>query len=246
MSIKFIDWAFRLDGLNPTKKVILIALADNADDDGKCWPSMSRLCKKTGISTKSTVRKNIKELAELGYISIENRTRINGSLTSNMYTLGGGSKNDLGVEINPRVGSEMGVGVGSDLGVLYEPPSKPPIEPSPNNDQKDLEIKFNRFWERYPRKIGKKKAKQFFAKINYADSEFWRDFMFGLTEYVNHHEMIKTETKYIKHPASWINGEHWEDELPSANYGEKPTGDPAIDRLKNRLNPQRNEMKVIN
>lgn len=44
---------------------------------------------------------------------------------------------------------------------------------------------------------------------------------------------------------TWIRNYHKYNNKPIA-YQKEPTVDPAIDRLKNRLNPQQNEMKVIN
>ena len=252
MSVKYINWAFQIEGLNPTKKVILIALADNANDDGQCWPSISKLCKKTGIGTKTTLRSNLKDLVKLGFVSVENRVRSNGSIASNMYTLLDGSKINLGLEIDTRTGSELGGGTGSELGVPYEPSLEPSLEPPINIDQKDFEIKFDRFWKRYPRKVGKKKALKAFAKIDIKNDDTWRSIMFGLTEFVKYCEIKNKEKEFIKHPSTWLGDECWNDELdhytPIAN--QKTSKPPnATDRLKERLQqaePQDSEMKVIN
>lgn len=39
-----------LQGMTATKKAVLISLADNANDDGVCWPSISTI----GVRSDST------------------------------------------------------------------------------------------------------------------------------------------------------------------------------------------------
>lgn len=38
--------------LNHTDKLVLLALADNANDEGLCWPSIRTICKKTCLSER--------------------------------------------------------------------------------------------------------------------------------------------------------------------------------------------------
>lgn len=61
MSGKLVGWAFGQDGLSPTQKLVLVALADNAQDDGKAWPGKGTIVKKTGLG-KSSVYRSLEEL----------------------------------------------------------------------------------------------------------------------------------------------------------------------------------------
>lgn len=70
---------------SPLKKLIFLQLADNADKSGKCWPSYSYIADTSGCG-KSTVRKHIKELADLGYLSVTNRKGEKGN-ASNIYVI---------------------------------------------------------------------------------------------------------------------------------------------------------------
>lgn len=70
---------------SPLKKLIFLQLADNADKSGKCWPSYSYIADTSGCG-KSTVRKHIKELKELGYLSVINRIGGKGN-ASNIYVI---------------------------------------------------------------------------------------------------------------------------------------------------------------
>ena len=65
------------------------------------------------------------------------------------------------------------------------------------------------FYPAYPRKMGKAKAKEKFCKIRKQGIGL-ETIMVGLESYVNHCD--GKEAQYIKHPATWLNGECWEDE----------------------------------
>ena len=53
--------------LNHTHKFVLVALCDNANDQGECYPSISMLCEKTSLSDRA-VQKSISYLVEAKYI----------------------------------------------------------------------------------------------------------------------------------------------------------------------------------
>lgn len=84
MSIKASNWAW-LQILEPTPKLILMALADIADDDGHCWPKLQTLAEKCCVSTR-TIQRWLKVFKSSGLLTI--RERHDGRRqTSNMYTL---------------------------------------------------------------------------------------------------------------------------------------------------------------
>lgn len=59
-------WA---SGLPQNLKSVATALADYADDDGWCWPSIDRLAQKTGYSRRQTQR-ILHELEAIGYVVV--------------------------------------------------------------------------------------------------------------------------------------------------------------------------------
>ena len=67
MSIKIMTQVWALD-LDHTKKIVLLALADNANDDGDCYPSIATITRKCGLSER-TVQSVISSLEELGKVS---------------------------------------------------------------------------------------------------------------------------------------------------------------------------------
>jgi hypothetical protein len=58
----------------PTAKAVLMALADYADDDGVCWPSIAGLCEYTCFG-KSAVIEAIKSLERAGLVSANRADR---------------------------------------------------------------------------------------------------------------------------------------------------------------------------
>jgi hypothetical protein len=71
MSYKFLTPAWEAN-LPTTTKIVLISLADQANDSGYCWPSVQTLCKRTGLSERS-VFKQLTELERLGFLTRKSR-----------------------------------------------------------------------------------------------------------------------------------------------------------------------------
>ncbi|WP_340676205.1 helix-turn-helix domain-containing protein [Paraperlucidibaca sp.] len=94
MSIKLMSSVFELS-LRPADKLVLLALADHADDEGSAWPSIETLAKKSSTSRR-TVLRILKELEQSGLLTRQKRSRKNGSRTSSLYKL------FLGDNLSPR------------------------------------------------------------------------------------------------------------------------------------------------
>jgi len=77
------NWAWH-QALKPVPKLVLMALADAADDEGICWPSVATLASKVGVSTR-TVRRVMQELISGKLLAAEQRYRSDGSCSSNRY-----------------------------------------------------------------------------------------------------------------------------------------------------------------
>ncbi|SEG13049.1 Helix-turn-helix domain-containing protein [Marinobacterium lutimaris] len=68
---------------NPGRKLVLIKLADNANDKGECWPSYQHVADQCEMG-RSTVKAHIKALAAAGFIKVTAR---NDGKSSNAYLL---------------------------------------------------------------------------------------------------------------------------------------------------------------
>ncbi|ASI92471.1 helix-turn-helix domain-containing protein [Vibrio mediterranei] len=115
MSIKVMSWVWDVSTLKGSDKLLMLCLADHADDNGMCWPSIETMARKSGISV-STVKSTLKKLEGAGWLTKRNRFKTSNSgrvvRDSNQYQLSLSalktSSDDLGIE------SE---------GLNFEPPS---------------------------------------------------------------------------------------------------------------------------
>lgn len=66
MSVRIMTLVWDLD-LPTLEKLVLLALADCASDEGECWPSISTLCRKTGAGER-TIQRSINSLVAAGVL----------------------------------------------------------------------------------------------------------------------------------------------------------------------------------
>lgn len=70
MSVEVSAWAWKVSGLSPSEKLVLLCLADHSDRDGVSWPSQKTIAEKTLISRK-TVNQAIAKFLRLGLLEKE-------------------------------------------------------------------------------------------------------------------------------------------------------------------------------
>lgn len=77
--------------------------------------------------------------------------------------------------------------------------------------QKTEEL-FPAFWAAYPRKEGKQTALKAFTKIN-PDQELLQTMLAAIERQKQTAQWKENGGQYIPHPATWLNGRRWEDEV---------------------------------
>lgn len=70
MSIKLMTAVWDREDLSSTQKLVLLSLADWANDEGLCWPSIERVAKKSSLK-KRAVQLAIRSLEEMKFIRRE-------------------------------------------------------------------------------------------------------------------------------------------------------------------------------
>lgn len=80
------NWAWRQRVGNPTRKAILVALADHADSDGVCWPGHEGIGDRVEVSRRTVIRQ-IERLEADGLLTIERRRGADGTQSTNLYRL---------------------------------------------------------------------------------------------------------------------------------------------------------------
>lgn len=86
MSVQAISCAFALRGISSSEKLVLLALANYADENMRCWPSQETLARETELSER-TVWGALKSLEEKRVLSREQRKRADGTRSTDVFTL---------------------------------------------------------------------------------------------------------------------------------------------------------------
>lgn len=214
MSMELMVKAMKTKVGNPLRKLVLVKLADNASDQGECWPSYQHIADQCEID-RSTVRKHIKQLAEQGLLRIENREGPKGN-SSNLYylTLGGVGQNStpVGPE-STGVGPQPTGGVGPES-TRTSHSSEPVNEPKPLCTTDPMEG-FDLFWKLYPKKKSRKEALKAWTKLK-PDADLYRTLITALGSHCVSEDWTKDGGRYIPNAATWLNGERWHDVLKQA------------------------------
>jgi hypothetical protein len=112
----------------------------------------------------------------------------------------------------------------------------------PHMDDSDF---FNRFWNEYPKKVGRKKAYETWKSINPSEQDL-NAMLINISDRL-HQGAWSLETKqFIPHPANYLGGELWTDEIIQRNSYErnqKRNKPSAADRVRHALQQQSEPIK---
>jgi len=196
MSLRALTWAWEQELTNPSEKLVLLAIADHANDDGMCWPSMSHVAERCLLSTRQ-IQRITEQLVDYGLVSRERRKRPDGTLGTYTYT--------LNIHRTPMSGP-----TGHPRPVVHRTPvsahnrhNRTVIEPTHDH--------FDRFWQLYPRKIAKQKCARWWQRNTDMVSPVILD---GIQRWADYWQQSNTETRYIPHPYTWLTQERWYDDPP--------------------------------
>lgn len=94
----------------------------------------------------------------------------------------------------------------------YAPSSSSPSSSSSNTSPIPPKG-FEQFWKIYPRKAGKGKARDSFRKLS-PDSDLLAKILAAVQQQSKSEQWQKDDGQFIPMPATWLNQERWDDELP--------------------------------
>ncbi|EFM3827125.1 TPA: helix-turn-helix domain-containing protein [Escherichia coli O187:H28] len=226
MSMNLMAKAMNIKVGNPLRKLVLIKLADNANDNGECWPSYQHVADQCEVS-RSTVKSHIRALEEMGLLKREFRRK--GELNqSNVFYL----TLDNAQQIQPESGG-AGAALGGGAGAAprtyhsFEPVKEPKnimfervrtkCEKSPDRHEETDKAFEEIFWCAGMRKAGKKNAASAFR----TQFREWRkttrgtasEFATMLAEDIACRNGKQFGFDRLL-PSSYLNGQRWNDEKP--------------------------------
>lgn len=217
MSMKALSHVWESKTGGPAEKLVAAILADHANDDWECFPSVARIAKRADMSERG-VRKCLRRLEESGFISTIqndaqrgcNRYRINASTPEPRSAL-----NHVPPEqSSPHPGTLFPLPPeprSADPGTtfprtLIEPPSLTTIEPK----EKESTVA-ERIWKAYRHKTGRPRALKYIARdLKKGDKE--SDIIAGVERY---NRFIEAEhargfARSYKDGGAFFNDRMWE------------------------------------
>lgn len=200
MSIRWMSAVWQRSPYKGERLLLHLALADFANDEGTCFPSVRTLALKARCS-EQWARKGIQGMIDDGLLEIVERGLGRGNV--NRYRLLSRNSN-----------------TSTELTLTANPASAAPDNPNSEQSHTYLQNRhepittaaFEEFWTAYPRKVGKGKARAAFAKVmERSDAPTMPDLLAAVQRYA----ASVTDERYLAHPTTWLNGERWTDELPA-------------------------------
>lgn len=225
MSIALMTDVWRLD-MPPTDKMVLLALADAANDSGVCWtPVRARSGDKLDLLTKCSLSERaiqgaIKRLCESGYLS---RVERPGKGVIYTVTPAGDAPRSMcapqemppaGNDIDPR--SRCGEIVRNPNTTSEAKASSVAVR-EPKVGRIDVARGFLAFWAAYPKHKSKDTAAKAFAKaMARIESE---DPLAVILAGIERALPGWDDPQFIPYPATWLNAGGWDDDAPTPRTG---------------------------
>lgn len=212
MSIQAVNWAIETRVGDPVLKVLLITLANYANQWDQTWHCQETIAHDSEISVR-TLRRRLHELVEMGLILVEERRREDGRRTSSMITL---------VRGRPALPANLAAGT---TGQKEGSPAATKVagQGIVNNRKKDsmsYSEDFEALWKAYPRtkNTSKKAAWDIYRMLNTENQEMVKIAVPYFAEAMRREG--RTEDK-IKHMQFWLSARMYETAAPptaSAGY----------------------------
>lgn len=201
MSIQVMQAVWQHSKADGRARLVLLAIADHQGEIG-AWPSLATLAKMVNASERS-VQRDITYLQNIGELEVHyQQAPTRNHYKSNLYfvNLPGVTELPTGVTNTDRGVTNTASGV---TAVGVQSLNRTITEPLENSFVSEM---FLEFWNDYPRKSDKRAAlRAFKSALNRASFE---EILAGAIRYAKDPNL--PDTKYIKHPATWLNGDAWE------------------------------------
>ena len=100
------------------------------------------------------------------------------------------------------------------------------VSNAPVREEKDTdhELRFDRFWDAYPRKESKPAARKAFDKVR-PDGKLLSKMIDSIERWKRSQQWQENGGQFIPYPASWLNQRKWEDDPPVAHVKKMPAND---------------------
>ena len=220
MSLRVQSWVYEHSEATGNERLILLAIADEADDDGaNAYPSIDRIALKARVNKRTTIR-CLERLESTGRLVVT-RPTVNGRGHHNSYVVVmTEEKGDILSPSEKVTEGRVTARNGAQASLIGSRPIDPQTQDPEINNLLAVADSFTAFFTTFPRKTAKGEARKAWpAALKAAGGA--DAIIAGATRYAND---PNRDPSFTKHPASWLRGECWDDEpLPPRS---KPTAKP--------------------
>ena len=235
--------------LSHPERMVLLALYSYLGKARSVYPSREQLCLRSGINSIQRISVMTSRLVELGWLVKQKRGwtgRNQYYLQIPMYmvwrsfgealvtldvtiapdvTVTGGVTQIVTPEVTPIVTSEVTI-------------NKQTIETNQINKPLMGESElFNFFFEQYPKQVGRKQALTEWNKLNLTEKDLSK-IIINITDRLTQGIWSLKTKQYIPHPANYLSGEQWSDELISRNHYEQRNQLSAAEKFRANISGQ--------
>lgn len=207
MSIKVIAKIWDSFPNGGTELLALLALADWSDDEGRCFPSINAIAKKTRLS-RSQAQRVVHALIDQNFVKVIGNPSGGAPGSSRKYQI---LINQLTGSVNAtrRNDAQEGPHGCAETGSTHA--TLTVIEPSLTTN-----AQFAEFWANYPRKKNKGDAEKAFKALKVSDA-LMETMLSAIETAKLSSDWLKCQGQYIPYPASWLRNKGWEDEPQGAH-----------------------------
>ncbi|MDP3330600.1 MAG: helix-turn-helix domain-containing protein [Methylococcaceae bacterium] len=127
MSIDASRWAWTQQ-ITPSQKIVLLSLADRADEEGYCYPSVKRLELDCSM-TRRTIQRNLSELEALKLIERKSRFTGSGQTSNDFFLIGIVDRHGENTPKTNRSGRRKPIESMDSSHATSDTPPAPPVTP---------------------------------------------------------------------------------------------------------------------
>lgn len=226
MSVQALSCAFAIRGISASEKLVLLALANYANEKMQCWPSQETLAEDTELGAR-TVWGALKVLEEHRILSRISRKRADGTRSTDVFTLHFAGTVSAQPVANPAKSDRKSCEIKSqDLPnqvatvatlTTLEPSVREPVRANaPIADAGDYpQDAFDVWYAGYPHKVGRQAADTAFRHARYSTGPHrgepkptFATLITGRDRYVRD----KPPDRSWCNPATWLNQGRWNDQ----------------------------------
>jgi hypothetical protein len=235
--------------LSHPERMVLLALYSYLGKARSVYPSREQLCLRSGINSIQRISVMTSRLVELGWLVKQKR----GWTGRNQYYLQipmymvwrsfGEALVTLDVTITPEVT------VTGDVTPIVTPEVTPIVTPEVTINKQTIKTNqinkplmgeselFNFFFEQYPKQVGRKQALTEWNKLNLTEKDLSK-IIINITDRLTQGIWSLKTKQYIPHPANYLSGEQWSDELISRNHYEQRNQLSAAEKFRANISGQ--------